>query len=292
MDRCHVCGNPTTEEKAYARIALSDRVYLICCPMCLTAIQAGAVQRRMVAKSHEAPRASVFVEYLPAGQVGGDYAWVHAVGRDLMYAVVVDVSGHGITSSLVASRIAPEIERLARGRQPLAEFAEALNQLMWSTFSEERVYLTLFAALLDFEEREVRYVNCGHPPGLLWSERYRSFAQLQPEDFPVGLFEAKTFGIPRTKAMAFEIGDRLVLYTDGVLGLRQADGSELGEAGLHETMRAAMGRPLEESTRNLFADLSAKHEARPEDDLLVVVLDLHGGASAPQVQPVEPISTP
>jgi hypothetical protein len=52
MVRCHVCGNPTTEEKAYARIALSDRVYLICCPMCLTAIQAGAVQRRMVAKSH------------------------------------------------------------------------------------------------------------------------------------------------------------------------------------------------------------------------------------------------
>ena len=143
MERCHVCGNPTTEEKAYARIALSDRVYLICCPMCLTAIQAGAVQRRMVAKSHEAPRASVFVEYLPAGQVGGDYAWVHAVGRDLMYAVVADVSGHGITSSLVASRIAPEIERLARGRLPLAEFAEALNRLMWSTFSEERVYLTL-----------------------------------------------------------------------------------------------------------------------------------------------------
>ena len=57
-------------------------------------------------------------------------------------------------------------------------------------------------------------------------------------------------------------------------------------------MRAAMERPREESTRNLFADLSAKHEARPEDDLLVVVLDLHGGASAPEVQPVEPGSTP
>lgn len=134
MDRCHVCDNPTTQEGAYARIALTDSVYLICCPMCLTAIQAGAVQRRMVAKSHEAPRASVFVEYLPAVQVGGDYAWVHAVGRDLMYAVVADVSGHGITSSHVASRIAAEVERLGEGREGLAEFTKRLNRLMWSTF--------------------------------------------------------------------------------------------------------------------------------------------------------------
>lgn len=281
MDRCHVCGNPTTQEKAYARIALTDHVYLICCPMCLTAIQAGAVQRRMVAKSHEAPRASVFVEYLPAVQVGGDYAWVHAVGRDLMYAVVADVSGHGITSSLVASRIAPEVERLGEGREGLAEFAQRLNRLMWSTFAEQRVYLTLFAAVLDFLEREVRYVNCGHPPGLLWSGRDRSFARLQPEDFPVGLFDALTFGRPREKAASIETGDRLVLYTDGVLGLRQPDGSELGEAALLETLRAAMECSLEESTPSLFVNLRAKHEAHPEDDLLIVLVDLHGGASAP-----------
>jgi sigma-B regulation protein RsbU (phosphoserine phosphatase) len=205
-----------------------------------------------------------------------------------MYAVVADVSGHGITSSLVASRIAPEVERLAQRREPLAEFAKTLNHLMWTTFGEERVYLTLFAALLDFEEREVRYVNCGHPSGLLWSERYRSFARLPPENFPVGLFEAEAFGIPRTKAMAFEIGDRFVLYTDGVLGLRQPDGSELGEAGLHQTLRDAMERPLGESTASLFADLKTKHEAHPEDDLLIVLVDLHGGASAPRAQPAKP----
>lgn len=105
MGRCHVCGNPTTEQTAYARIALTGQVYLICCPMCLTAIQAGAVQRRMNSRSHSSPRASVLVEYLPAVQVGGDYGWAHAVDDDRMYAVVADVSGHGITSSLVASRL-------------------------------------------------------------------------------------------------------------------------------------------------------------------------------------------
>ncbi len=104
----------------------------------------------------------------------------------------------------------------------------------------------------------------------------------------VGLFDALTFGLPREKAAGFETGDRLVLYTDGVLGLRQPDGSELGDAGLRETLRAAMGRPLEESTRSLFADLRAKHEAHPEDDLLIVLVDLHGGAFAPQVQPKTP----
>jgi len=223
-------------------------------------------------------------------QVGADYAWVQAVGQDLMYAVVADVSGHGITSSLVASRIAAEVERLGEGREGLAQFAKRLNRLMWSTFAEQRVYLTLFAAVLDFQQREVRYVNCGHPPGLLWSERDRSFARLEPEDYPVGLFDALTFSLPQEKAAGFETGDRLVLYTDGVLGLRQPDGSEMGEAGLRETLRAAMERPLEEATARLFAGLRAKHEAHSDDDLLMVLVDLQGGASARRVQPKTPTS--
>lgn len=94
-----------------------------------------------------------------------------------------------------------------------------------------------------------------------------------------------TFGLPHEKAAGFETGDRLVLYTDGVLGLRQPDGSELGEGGLRETCRDAMERPLGETTAGLFADLRAKHEGHPEDDLLIVLLDLHGGASGPQAQP-------
>ncbi len=179
MERCHVCGNPTTEGRAYARIALRDSVYLICCPMCLTAIQAGAVQRRMVSPSREMSRASAFVQYLPAVQVGGDYAWIHPSDEDHLYVVVADVSGHGITSSLVASRIASEVERTVLREGP-AGLAERLNRLMWSTFAEERVYLTLFCAAVDFGDRALEYVNCGHPPALLWSARSRSGGEPLP----------------------------------------------------------------------------------------------------------------
>ena len=213
--------------------------------MCLTAIQAGAVQRRMISPSHSTPRASVFVEYHPAVQVGGDYGWARSVGDERMYAVVADVSGHGITSSLVASRIAPE----------------------------------LFCSLIDFTEREIRYVNCGHPGPLLWSERYRVFAKLQAEDYPVGLFEPDFFGRPRAKTASFEMGDKLVLYTDGALGLRRPDGSELGEVGLREAFRGVLEVTTEESVKALFERFKTLHEAHPIDDLLVMIIDLHGGGS-------------
>ncbi len=277
IDRCHVCGNPTAEERAYARIALRDRAYLICCPMCLTAIQAGAVQRRMVSPSQEVPRASVFVEYLPAVQVGGDYAWVQAAGDDRLYVVVADVSGHGITSSLVASRVAAEVERVGEGREGLAELAERLNRLMWSTFGAERIYLTLFCAVVDFQDREIPYLNCGHPPALLWSGRDCGFAPLQADHCPVGLFDAETFGRPRARRVDFEIGDRLAVYTDGVIGLRPADGPELGEAGLRDALGDAMqGGPMKEAAEGLFQEFRAKHQAHPDDDLLMVLVDLHG----------------
>jgi serine phosphatase RsbU (regulator of sigma subunit) len=249
--------------------------------MCLTAIQAGAVQRRMVAKSHPGPRASVFVEYLPAVQVGGDFAWTRWSGEDRLYAAVADVSGHGITSSLVASRVAPEVERMFEQGEDLAAFAQRLNRLVWAMFVEERVYLTLICALLDFGEGEVRYVNCGHPPALRWSRRSGAFATLPGEHCPVGLFDPEIFGRPRTKSAAIEAGDRLVLYTDGVLQLRAADGAELGEAGLREAVQSLPERLDEEAPQQLFARLRALHEAHPADDLLLMLIDLHGGAGRP-----------
>lgn len=74
MSRCQSCGRPITESEAYARIALGGDTYFFCCPMCLTAAEAGQVQRKMIPQSFSNERVTVFVEYLPALLVGGDYA--------------------------------------------------------------------------------------------------------------------------------------------------------------------------------------------------------------------------
>lgn len=67
-----------------------------------------------------------------------------------MYVIVADVSGHGISSSLVMARVGPEIERLVQAGEDIAAIAEALNSFMTSRLAEEEMYLTLFGSEIDF----------------------------------------------------------------------------------------------------------------------------------------------
>ena len=48
MSSCYSCGRPISEEEVFARLTIADTVYLVCCPMCMSAVEAGDVQRREI----------------------------------------------------------------------------------------------------------------------------------------------------------------------------------------------------------------------------------------------------
>jgi hypothetical protein len=143
MSKCQSCGRPIKESEAYRRIVVGSEIFLVCCPMCMNALEAGQVQRRMITGSFSDEHATVFVEYLPAMQIGGDYTCIRYFSEDRLYMVIGDVSGHGIASSLVMIRISSEVERMVESGEDVAVIAEVLNSLMRSVLGEERLYLTL-----------------------------------------------------------------------------------------------------------------------------------------------------
>ena len=277
-DRCHSCGKTVTESETHARLEVGGETYLFCCPMCQSAFAAGNVQRRMVLQAFSDERASVFIEYVPALQVGGDYTCIRAVGDDKLYVIVADVSGHGIASSLVMSRVGAETERLVQSGKDLAAIAEALNRLMTSNAGGD-LYLTLFGAEIDFSAQTITYINCGHPAQLLWSQKLQQSTLLQSEHIPVGMFDAETFGTPPKVTLDVHAGDKLMLFTDGMLELRLEDGREFGQDGLTRVFRELIKASSEEAKRLIMEQLKASQAERLEDDMLLVFVDIKGGAS-------------
>lgn len=278
MYKCHSCGRPITESEVYARISVGGETYLFCCPMCGSAFKAGPVQRRMVLQAFADDRASVFVEYVPALQVGGDYTCIRAVGEDKLYVIVADVSGHGISSSLVMARVGPEIERLVQAGEDIAAIAEALNSFMTLRLAEEEMYLTLFGSEIDFASETISYVNCGHPAQLLWSEKHKSYTRLESEHIPVGLFGSDQFGTPRKTTLGIHTGDKLMLFTDGMLELKLEDGSEFGERGLIKMFHELVEIPSEETKQRIFDQIKAAQTDHLNDDLLFVFIDIKGSS--------------
>lgn len=276
MNRCHSCGRTIAESEAYKRIALGGEVYLFCCPMCMSAFEARPLQRRMIPRSFSDHRVSVFVEYLPALQVGGDYACIRSVGEDRLYLVIGDISGHGITSALLMSRISTEIERLVEAGQDLAATAEFLNNSINSMLGEDWCYLTLFGAAIDFPSQTLSYINCGHPGQLLWSQREQTVVRLDSQNLPLGLFSSQVFGTAIQKTVQMQSGDKLLLFTDGISELEREDRSELGEAGLIEIFHKFIKVPREETQRRVVEQIQALQKGHSNDDVLFIFADLRG----------------
>jgi sigma-B regulation protein RsbU (phosphoserine phosphatase) len=240
--------------------------------MCITASEAGDIQRRMIPSSFADERASIFVGYQPALHVGGDYVCIRWLNDDRLYAVVADISGHGVTSSLIMSRLSGEIEALIEAGVDLPEIALILNRSIRSLAGERPMFLTFFGAILDFRTGQLQYVNCGHPGQLLWSKTGAGYSRLESNGMPVGLFGPERFDTPTTRTTAFARGDKLVLFTDGILDLEK-DGVPLEEVGLVDALREMLEGSLTGGAERAFGDLKTL-QGRTDDDLLFVVIDV------------------
>lgn len=274
MKTCHACGRMIKRGEAFAQSAFGGKLYFFCCPMCLSVFKAGSVQRRKALHDFSDERVSVFVEYIPALQGGGDYACIRPVGDDKLYVIIADLSGHGVPPSLVTSRVGAESERLVRVGEDVGIIGQSLKEMMRSVPGGEDLDLTIFASSIDFPSHSISYINCGYPAQLLWSQKDRKYTRLESQLFPGELFGPEEFTTPQKTSVEIHPGDKLLLFTHGVLDLEIERGTALGEAGLIRLFHYLVEDPTDETKRKIFRGIRASQKTSLSDDLLFILLDI------------------
>jgi phosphoserine phosphatase RsbU/P len=173
----------------------------------------------------------------PAQQVGGDYydavqAGGPHDGRFLL--CVADVSGKGLSASLLMSTVQATLRALFTRDARLAELARASNDLLFATTPGNK-YATAALLLTDGQTGRCQYLGAGHTETLL--VRADGAAEwLGATGVPLGLFPDMTW-VERT--IHLEPGDTLVLYSDGVTEAQTEAWDEFDPAGLERVVRAA-----------------------------------------------------
>ncbi len=277
--KCCACGRPLDPAGAYKSLRLGKTESYVCCPMCLDALQAGLVQRRMMPESFSDERIDVLVEYLPARQIGGDYVHIKDFGG-VLHFLVLDVSGHGIASSLVMNRVSAMLDRMLEGGEGPRELAGHLNAWMREHVRDLRLYATMFHATLDFAHSRLLYLSCGHTAQLLWSGSRDGFLRLESQTTPIGLFDEGMFEIPDVGEVAIQPGDRLVLFTDGLPDIERPGEKQLGYDGLIRMLTEPDGEPTAESARRLIAYVQSLGQEARSDDVLFVFAEVKDTAQA------------
>lgn len=225
------------------------------------------VQQRMYpAHGITCGRFQVTGRSVPCDETGGDYyQFLELAGA--LHVIIGDVSGHGLGAALYTTMAhAGLLQALRQGHDPSSAFALLTTGLTESSL--DGGFMTAFGLRLDPADGSMVWTNAGHNPPLL-VRRDGSIEPLETQGFPLGLFGDSTYDPQRAQLRP---GDRLVLYTDGVVDVY--DGSDnFGDERFAAAVLARAALPPEGLIDGLIEELRAfaKGQAFPDDVTLMVL---------------------
>ena len=184
--------------------------------------------------------------YTPANEVGGDFFHVQMLGTDGMLVVIGDVAGKGLKAAMNVSMLMGALRRTAE-RNP-AKILESLNRVLVGTES----FTTCQAAWFG-NGGELVLANAGHLPPYLNSQEIAVMGGL-----PLGVLPDISYEETR---LYLHPGDRVLLFSDGVVEARQPSGELFGFDRLHNL-----------SNQSAFYLAEAAKSFGQEDDITVLTV--------------------
>jgi sigma-B regulation protein RsbU (phosphoserine phosphatase) len=233
---------------------------------------AALVQNAVLSPPIEEDLFEVHALYQPSAELAGDlYAW-YPLGNGRYGVILLDVMGHGISSSLVSMFIASVLKDIATTYVEPELVIQELNRRFNQLYIENELtqyYFTAIYLMVDTRTKRIDYVNAGHPPALFFQEK-ESAEMLHQVCCPVGVFDQMDV---QQKSFNYNGNGHIVLYTDGLMEIVDGDHDEQ----MSFLIGHLEGQHVwdEESIRQTFFNDELKQELK--DDKCLVWISLKEG---------------
>jgi sigma-B regulation protein RsbU (phosphoserine phosphatase) len=167
----------------------------------------------------------------PCYEIGGDYYDFIQREDGRLVIALGDVSGKGTAAALLMSSLHAAIHAQTGSHDTLVKTISAVNRYLADNIPSNR-FVTLFYAELDPESGAVSFLNAGHNPPLI-VHAAGTVEQLASGGLPLGIKADADYREGRTH---LEMGDVLVIYSDGVTEAASPSGEEFGPTRLYEVV--------------------------------------------------------
>jgi sigma-B regulation protein RsbU (phosphoserine phosphatase) len=211
---------------------------------------------------------SVAARYQPMTAVAGDFYDFLEVGDRRLGVLVADVSGHGVPAALIASMVKVAIAaQKSQADRPAAVLA-GMNETLRGQLGGQ--YVTAAYLFLDREAGVMRYSAAGHPPLLRWHPDEQQTRELEENGLPLGLMDVADY--PQLER-PLQVGDRLLLYTDGLVDATNAAGEFFGLERVKAAIAASAGLSTEGVADLILEKTRGWADGTAADDLTLVLVD-------------------
>jgi serine phosphatase RsbU (regulator of sigma subunit) len=245
-------------------------------------LMAREVQLAMLPQTHALISSSnvalrIAHRYQPAGSVSGDFFDVVRISENAVGVLICDVMGHGVRSALITAMIRAMLEELRPIAADPGLLLTRLNRDLTSILRQTGglIFVTAAYAVVHLGFGKLSYAQAGHPTPLRSANRdgvVRTVACSSDSAGPaLGLMDDFVFVSTEEN---FGVGDRVVLFTDGLFEASAANGEEFGASRLAESLTRVAEQPLDTALSKLLSDVTDYcGGAAFADDVCVVALE-------------------
>ena len=209
--------------------------------------------------------------FMPCEALGGDFADIFYIDGSHLGLYLADVSGHGVPASLLTVFLRSTLnKKLLSPAKALEELYAEFNQ----SKLDEELYISLFYAILDLDDKTLLYSNAGLNviPAVYGRNK---FELLKMPGIPISNWMKK----PDYKngSVRLESGDKLFLYSDGILEMKNPENEQFGEDRLLDVLLNSDLKPkklLLEVKKSAFHFAGIKSVNELQDDVTMALLEI------------------
>lgn len=210
---------------------------------------------------------------MAADEVGGDYYDIIEPEAGIFNLIVGDVSGKGTSAAFNMAQMKGIFHSLAQTINPPELFIRQANAAL-SRCLEKSSFITAMYFQIDTTNSQLSYVRAGHCPALFYSNSSRKICDLNEDGLGLGILRNSEYDqYVKQHTAAYQPGDLLLLYTDGITEAKNSDGTQYGTERLKSSLLNHIDEPLNELKSRLIDDLMAfLNDNKLDDDYTLTVV--------------------
>jgi len=179
---------------------------------------------------------------------------------------VADVIGKGVPAALLMSNVQAAVHALAADMLPTGELCGRINRIVAANVGSGK-FITFFYGVLDGARRRFSYTNAGHCEPILVRQSGEC-TRVNHGGVVLGVFPNWEY---REEHVDLEPGDRLVLFTDGITEIANANDEEFGEERLMEMLRLDRALDAEAMQKRVMSAVAEFSGGNFQDDATLIV---------------------
>ncbi|GBF49372.1 stage II sporulation protein E [Leptospira ryugenii] len=228
-------------------------------------------QKILPAPDIQYPSLSYQLHFEPQDDVGGDFYDVFELDTGITRIFLADATGHGIQAALYTMAIKSEYEAIKKFVTKTDDLIGHLNQKIQNKFSGLKIVFTCFLVDIDTRLSKLYYTSAGHPDQILDSKQNGTQLLTRTGNI-IGLKKEQEYS---QKIIPFQKGDRLFLFTDGIVEQKNTNREEFGLERVMDLMAKNIASTTDNTMKDITSALTNFRGANAQEDDTTLLLFEH-----------------